>query len=72
MRTAVTGLYGPSGKCHNESPETTPNSSEKLRQIILKATLKGKRDYVIIALLVGLRAAQAGDGIGLSIGEQNL
>jgi hypothetical protein len=32
------GVDGPSGRCHNESPETTPNSSEKLRQIILKAT----------------------------------
>jgi hypothetical protein len=33
MPPAVTWLNAPSGKCHNESPETTPNSSEKLRQI---------------------------------------
>ena len=44
MRTAVTGLDGPSDKCHSESPETTPNSSEKLRQIILKATVLARRE----------------------------
>ena len=33
--------------------DITTNNSEQLRQIILKATLKGKRDYVILALLVG-------------------
>jgi CheY-like chemotaxis protein len=36
----ITGLDGLQAKCHNESPETTPNSSEKLRQIILKATAR--------------------------------
>ncbi|MCU1253683.1 MAG: site-specific recombinase XerD [Edaphobacter sp.] len=34
-------------------PITTTDSSEKLRQITLKVTLRGKRDYVILALLVG-------------------
>jgi hypothetical protein len=42
MPLDVTWLNGPLGKSYNDITGTTPNSSEKLRQIILKATASRK------------------------------
>jgi hypothetical protein len=56
MRTAVQGLIAPQASVTTNHRKVTPNSSEKLRQIILKATVLAQaltNGYCAIPIVAG-------------------